>query len=94
MSAGGFISSMVSSIKNNRRKSKTKPFSKYEAEYKKGKPIESKKISLEEKQKILVKLKRNRSKEDKIRMYKILVSILVTILAIGIIVFFTKRIFF
>lgn len=95
MSAGGSIAAMVASMKNNsRRKNKNKPFSNYKKEYKKGQPISSKEMSDQEKNLLLKQLKKNREVQSKQQVYKLILSLLLTIIVISSLVFLIKLIFF
>ena len=59
MSAGGHMTAMQATIKDNdRRNSKNKPFKKYVAKYTKGKPLFSKKLSVQEKRELLITIKK------------------------------------
>jgi hypothetical protein len=94
MGGEGSIAAMIASLKNNnRRKNKIKPFSNYKKEYKKGKPISSKELTPQEKEKLLIQLKENRQKEKKLRVYKMGISLGLTVFVIGIIVFLIKIVF-
>lgn len=81
MSAGGSISAMISSIKSNtRRKDKHAPFSDTVIKYKKGKPLQSKKFTQLEKDILTEELKENRTMENKQRVYKLIISLGLTII--------------
>ena len=95
MSAGGSIAAMISSMKsNNRRKNKHKPFSKYDKTYKKTSPIKSKEYSQLEKDLLSKKLKENKIHEKEQHLYKLLISIGLTVIVIAGIVFLVKFVFF
>jgi hypothetical protein len=95
MGGEGSISAMIASMKNNnRRKNKNKPFSNYVKEYSKGKPISAKEMTPKEKEIFLQKLKENRDLEKQQHIYKLFISLVITIVAIGGFVFMIKFIFF
>ena len=83
MSAGGSIAAMISSMKNNsRRKNKHIPFSKNSNKYKRGKAIHSKEFTQLEKELLMQELKENRELENKQRVYKLIISLGLTIIFI------------
>ena len=95
MSAGGSIAAMISSMKNNsRRKNKHIPFSQNLNNYKKGKPISSKEMTPKEKDLLLKKLKENKEKESKTHIYKLIITLFLTVAVISGIVFILKFTFF
>jgi hypothetical protein len=95
MSAGGHMTAMQSTIKHNdRRKSKNKPFKKYIAKYTKSKPLFSKKLSIQEKRKLLIRLENNRNIDNKQLVYKLIISLILTIIVISGILFIIKLTFF
>jgi len=93
MSSGGAIAAMIASIKNNRRKRKRKPFSG-ERPIKSGKPIHSKELSSKAKKELLKKLKKDRIDYERKRQYKIVLSLLLTIISIVILVSLIRIVFF
>ncbi len=95
MGGEGSIAAMIASMKNNnRRKNKSKPFSKYKKEYKKGKPISTKEMTSEEKIKFNQFLKTNREIEKKQRLYKLLISLGGTVIVMASIAYLVKLVFF
>lgn len=94
MSAGGHISAMMATIKNNsQRKNKPSFIPRFEKKYTKGDAIHSKDLSPEDKVKLLAQLKVNRKREEKLRTYKLMISLGVTVIVIGIIVFTLKAVY-
>ncbi|PJB15103.1 MAG: hypothetical protein CO118_05135 [Flavobacteriales bacterium CG_4_9_14_3_um_filter_32_8] len=84
MGGEGHIAAMIASMKNNsRRKNKHTPFSRDNTIYKKGEPIEIKKLTPIESEILLLKLKEIRLKEDKQRIYKLIITLVLTIIVIG-----------
>ncbi|MDG1476542.1 MAG: hypothetical protein P8Q14_05310 [Vicingaceae bacterium] len=95
MGGEGSIAAMIASIKNNnRRKNKKKPFSKYKKEYTRSKPISNKKMTPQEKEDLLEKLKQNREIENKQQIQKLFISLGITLIVIVVIIFLLKLIFF
>ena len=93
MSAGGSIAAMVASIKNNRRKRKRAPFSD-ERLIKASEPINTKELSEKAKKKLLKQLKEERAIDEKKRQYKIVLSLLLTIISIAILIPLIRMVFF
>ncbi|PCI95028.1 MAG: hypothetical protein COB15_12490 [Flavobacteriales bacterium] len=90
-----FAANMIASLKlNNRRKSVHNPFSKDKKEYSKGTPIQSKEYTQFEKDLLLKELKENRELEKKQHIYKIIISLGLTIIVISTIVSIIKLTFF
>ena len=90
-----FAANMIASLKlNNRRKTIHTPFSKAKKEYKKSAAVTSKKLTQLEKDLLLKKLKRIREEENKHRIYKIGITIVLTVIVISGIVFIIKFTFF
>ena len=95
MSAGGHISAMMATIKNNsQRKNKLSFIPRFEKKYTKGDAIQSKDLSPADKVKLLAQLKINRKREEKLRNYKLIISLGVTVVILGIIVFTLKAVYF
>ena len=95
MGGEGSIASMIASIKNNRRKRKSQVFDKDRySNTKKGTPIISKKFTKIEKDKFLKELHYKQEKENKLRIYKLILTFIITILVISGITFSIKLIYF
>ena len=91
----GYVLDMINSLKaNSRRKDKHIAFDENKRKFKKGKPIHSKDLSPEDKVKLLAQLKANRKREGQLRTYKLMVSLCVTVVVLGIIVFTLKAVYF
>jgi len=88
------IAAMIASIKNNKRKPRSNPLSKGKIDYKMGESIQSKELTPDERKKLLFRLKRNRSKEDKLRLYKLIITFTLTVIVIPIIIMLIKLVFF
>ena len=87
MGGEGHISAMIASLKSNsRRKNKHSPFSRDNTIYKKGEPIVTKKLTPIESEILLLKLKEIRVKEDKQRIYKLIITLVLTIIIFGAII--------
>ena len=94
MSFGAAASAITSLKNNNRRKNSHIPFDENKTSHKHGKPINSKELTPEEKIKLLAQLKENRKREEKLKAYKMIISLGVTVVVIGIIVFTLKAVYF
>ena len=87
------MSAMQTAIKNNTRKNRNnKPFKGFVPKYLKGKPLFSKRLSIQEKRELLIKLEENQ-KTNSI-FYKLIISLGLTTIIIGGIVFIIKFTFF
>jgi hypothetical protein len=88
------IADMVASLKfNDRRKSRV-AFDKDKKDYKKGDPIISKEFTPEEKEQFLKELQVKLELENKQRVYKLIISLGLTVVVITGIVFAIKLTFF
>lgn len=95
MGGEGSISAMIASIKNNSRKGKSKVFDKDRyADVKKGDPIISKEFTPEEKEQFLKELQVKLELENKQHVYKLIISLGLTVVVITGIVFAIKLTFF
>jgi hypothetical protein len=95
MSFGGSVAAMISSLKaNDRRRIKRSIYDKNKNQLRKGNPINTKKLTTQGKEKLLLKLKENREVENKKIVYKLITSLCITIIVIGGIVFAIKITFF
>lgn len=89
-----FTQQMVSSLRNNnRRKQKHTPFEQT-PNVKKGTPIKSKKFGVVGKHSVEQILKKKQEKEKEQRVYKILLTLITTILLISGVTFSIRLIFF
>ncbi len=95
MGGEGHIAAMIASIKNNnRRKNKHTSFSTDNPNYKKGSPIKSRELTEEEKKVILEKIGIEKKREDKLRVYRLIISLGLTIVFIGCLIMIIKTVFF
>jgi hypothetical protein len=92
----GFAEQMISSIKrNSRRKAVHIPFIKNKhIRGTGGDSYQSKELKPKYKNKLLFKLKKNRKKEERLRLKKIFISFILTLFVIILIVSVLKFIFF
>lgn len=94
MSAGGSISAMIASMKNNsRRKNKHTPFDSNQKKYKKSTPINSKEFTNKERIILAEKIKTDLIKENKQRTLKLIITFITTIGVIFLIIYLIKLIF-
>ncbi len=90
-----FAANMIASLKlNNRRKAVHTPFSKDEKKYSKGDSVKSKDFTQFEKDLLRIELKEKRAVENKQKIYKLIITIGLTIIVISGIVFILKFTFF
>ncbi len=90
---GTAAADMIASLKFNNRRKKRKAFDNSK-EYKKGNSISSIKLTSEEKDRIQLKLKIQREDESKKRVYKLIISMVITFAFIGSLITFLKLAFF
>ena len=90
----GFAEQMISSIRNNSRRKRVHiPFEKTDS-LQKSAPIKSKNFTQFEKDILAKKLQENKETERNQQLFKIIVTIGVTLIVIGIIIFTIKLTFF
>ena len=91
----GHIAAMIKSLKaNDRRKTRTRFDRNNIVENKRGNALQSKEMSDEERARLYKQIRENKALESKLFKKKIAVSVIVTMVFIGVIIFLSKALFF